>query len=143
MSVYTYDPSQVLVTVGGAMISGFTDGSFVKVARDEDAYSKVVGADGQVSRAKNANTSGSVTITLKQTSASNDVLSALAAADEVGNAGLVPILIKDLLGATLASSPDAWIKKLPDMDLAKEVSDREWALDCGELWIIVGGNTAS
>ena len=143
MAVYTYDPSQVVLSVGGATISGFTDSTFITVARDEDAYTKVVGADGQVSRAKNANKSGSVTITLKQSSASNDILSALAAADEAGNAGLVPILIKDILGTTYVSSTAAWIKKLPDMAMAKEVSDREWVLDCDALTIFVGGNTLS
>ena len=143
MAVYTYDPREVLVIVGAAEIGGYTDGSFVKVARDEDAYSKVVGADGQVSRARNANRTGSVTITLKQTSASNDALSILAAADEVGNAGVVPLVIKDLMGTTAVATAECWVKKLPDMDFAKEVSDREWVIDCGLLEIYVGGNTIS
>ena len=143
MPVYTYDPTEVVLTVGGVPLSGFTDGAFIKVSRDEDAYMKAVGADGQVSRAKNANKSGSITITLKQTSPANDVLSGYALADEVGNAGLVPVLIKDLLGTTLVSSSGAWVKKVSDTEMGKEISDREWVLDCESINMVVGGNSIS
>ena len=143
MPVFTYDPNEAVLSVGGVPLSGFTDGSFIKVSRDEDAYTKAVGADGQVSRAKSANRSGSITITLKQTSVSNDVLSGFAQADEVGNAGLVPVLIKDLLGTTLVSSAGTWIKKMADVDMGKELSDREWVLDCESINLVVGGNSTS
>ncbi len=140
MPVYTYDPSEVVLSVGGAELSGFTDGAFIKISRDEDAFTKTVGADGQVSRAKNANRSGSITITLKQTSPSNQILHGFAKLDEMGNAGLVPVLVKDLLGTTLASSAGAWIKKVSDVEMGKEISDREWILDCETIELEVGGN---
>ena len=85
MPVHTYDPANVIVSIGGTPMSGFADGTFVMVSRDEDIFSKVSGADGEVSRAKSNNRSGSLTLTLMQTSMSNDVLSAIAVLDEISN----------------------------------------------------------
>ena len=46
MSVRTYDPKQVIITVGGVPMSGFADGTFLTVDRDDDQWAKVTGADG-------------------------------------------------------------------------------------------------
>ena len=114
MSVYTYASDEVRIIVGGVPISGLADGTFVSVARDEQAFTKVTGADGTTSRAKSANRSGSITLTLSQTSPSNDVLSALAVADEETGAGVVPVLIKDGSGRSVHATDAAWVQKMPD-----------------------------
>src|SRR3990167_4682577 len=111
MSLKTYDPKSVMVLVGGVPMSGFSEGTFVTVARDEDSFSKVTGADGETSRAKRNNRSGSMTLVQHQTSPSNDVLSALALADELANAGVVPVMVKDASGRSLLFSALGWIKK--------------------------------
>ncbi len=138
--VKTYDPKLVLVTIGGNPIQGYADGAFVSIVADEDAFTKVTGADGQTSRAKSNNTSARITITLKQTSPSNDVLNSIARADEIANAGVVPIQIKDLGGSTLFGAPDAWVAKKPDSEFSKEVGDRVWMIDTGSGNYEVGGN---
>lgn len=43
MSVRTYDPKQVIITVGGIPMSGFADGTFLTVDRDDDQWAKVTG----------------------------------------------------------------------------------------------------
>lgn len=140
MAVRTYDPKKVLVIIGGVPMSGFSDGDFIKAVRDEDAFMKKVGVDGETSRAKNNNRSGSLTLTLMQTSLSNDVLSGFAAADELASAGVVPVLIKDLSGTTTFFSSDAWIKKMPEGGFGKEVGTREWVLDTTAIDAFIGGN---
>lgn len=139
MSTKLYDPSQVVVTWGVYLLSGFAEGTFIKATRDEDAFFKKVGADGEVGRARNKNKAGSVAFTLLQTSASNDSLSTEAAADEILGTGSHSLMIKDLLGTTLLIAPNAWVKKRADAELAKEISDREWVLDCDQLNGTVGG----
>jgi hypothetical protein len=136
----TYDPSQVTVTFLGANIHGFIDGSFVKAERDEDAFFKQVGADGEWARAKNKNKGGKVTFILQQTSVSNDTMATAAKLDELGNGGHGALIIKDLNGTTLLNSKEAWVQKMAPLDLAKELGQREWVLDTGELDIFVGGN---
>ena len=56
-------------------MSGFADGTFLTVDRDDDQWAKVTGADGTSTRIKSNNRSGNMTLTLKQSSPSNDVLS--------------------------------------------------------------------
>ena len=141
MALHTYDPKEVLVIIGGAPIGGFADGTAIKVNRASDAYSKVVGADGIVSRARSNDTSGEVSITLAQTSPSNDILSAIAAVDEASNAGVIPILIQDTLGRSTFVSAFGWIRKQADAEFAKEITNREWVLDAADITMFVGGNT--
>ncbi len=140
MSVKTYIPKKILVIVGGVPISGFAEDSMVKTVRDEDTFAKKVGVDGEVSRSQNHNRSGTVTITLMQTSPSNDVLSGFAALDELTGAGVVPVLIKDLSGTSTFFSSSCWVKKPPEGAYGKEVGNREWVLDTVDIDIFNGGN---
>lgn len=140
MAVRTYDPKQVAINIGGAPMQGFADGTFLNVERENDAFQKVVGADGVVSRAKSNDRSGLATLTLVQTSPSNDLLSALAVADELQNAGVVPITVKDLEGRTTYFAGTGWIRKMADSEFSNEITNREWAIDLAEVDVFIGGN---
>ncbi len=143
MAVRTFDPANVIISIGGVPMSGYADGTFVMVARDEDAFTKVSGADGEVSRAKSNNRSGTLTLTLMQTSMSNDILSAIALLDETSNAGIVPVLVKEIGTLTILMSGEGWIKKFPDASYSKDVENREWILDLASLNMFEGGNPFS
>ena len=138
--MYTYDPKDASLIVGGFAMSGFADGTFISVERTSDAFSKVTGADGITSRAKSNDKSGTITITLAQTSPSNDILSGFAILDESKNAGVVPASLLDFAGKTVAASAFAWVKKSPKADYSKEVGNREWVLDCADLDLFIGGS---
>ena len=140
MPLSTYVPEDILVIVGGAIIDGYADGTFINVERDEDTFSKKTGANGRTTRTKSSNKSGSITLTLQQTSPSNDVLSAFHAIDEQTANGVIPVLIKDKRGTSLYSSPAAWVKKPAAASFAKESENREWTLDCADLEGFTGGN---
>lgn len=139
MAVRQYDPKLVTVTVGGAIITGFSDGTFINVVRNEQTWNLKVGVDGEGTRARNNNTSGKFEIELMQSSPSNDVLSALIAADENAAAGAVPILVRDTHGTTVASCLTAWVQKYPDVGYAKETGVRKWIFETDALNIFVGG----
>lgn len=138
--VKTYDPKSVVLTVGGFPISGYADGEFISFEYDEDAYSKVTGADGISSRAKSNNNDGAITITLQQTSPSNDVLTNIAVADKLSNTGVVPVIMKDTLGTTTIFAANGWVRKIPVVSYSKEVSNREWVLDLSSVEVFLGGN---
>ncbi len=140
MSVRTYDPKKVLIIVGGVPMGGFADGEFVTVERTSDAFTKVTGADGITSRAKSNDRSGSMVLTLAQTSPSNQILSGFALADEVANTGVVPVLIKDASGSSVFVSGFGWVKKQPASAFAKEIGNRAWTLDLADLDVFTGGN---
>jgi hypothetical protein len=139
--LYTYDFKKVICIVGVAPIQGFADGTGIEVELDEDLFQKYTGADGDVSRSRRHGMGANAKFTLAQTSPSNDILSAIMLLDITANAGVVPLLIKDVLGTTKILSGYAWVKKPPAASYGKEVGVREWILDIATIEYFVGGNT--
>ena len=140
--VSTYDPTKLTVIVGGVIVSGFIDGDFISAKRDEDLYNKRVGADGHVARARNANKSGTIEITLLQSSPAVNEIAALVALDNFFFDGdiLIPIsILSPGTNAELVVSTQSWLKTPPEMVFAKEVSDRKFIFDCADLKLSLGG----
>lgn len=135
----TYDPSQISVIVGGAVISGFAEGTFINVARNEDAFAYVASSTGGGTRTKNANKSGRVTLTLQKSSESNEVLDNYADLDEKSNEGIFSVLVRDNNGKDLHKGESAWIVKKPDSEESKELPNREWVIEVSELEMNVKG----
>lgn len=135
----TYDPAKVLFSFGGQLITGYAPDTFLRVERNEDGFSLVVGPGGEGARAKNNNKSGTITLTLMATSQANDLLSAIAAADDLAGTGAAPAFLKELNGTTLASAQNAWVKKLPTIERGAEVSTVEWVIECEALEMYLGG----
>lgn len=136
----TFDSKQVTVYYNGLLLEGYAPGDFLTVERDEDMFTKSVGASGASARAKTNNAGGMITLRLLQTSESNDELSALALLDEQSNLGSGALMIKDNSGTMLVVCDDAWIKKLPTVTLGTEISVKEWVFDCGNLQYNAGSN---
>lgn len=140
IAVRTYDPKQVKTIFGATPMSGFPEGTFVKISRNGPAFEKSKGADGSVDRVnKNAN-DFTVTLTLKQTSPVNAILSGLLVADILTNSGILPLTIKDLSGTTLFHAPEAWISKDPEAEFSDGLSNREWTFETGPGAFLCGGN---
>lgn len=139
----TFDPKKFIITFGAVAIVGFADGPFITVTPAADRFSKTVGADGEVGRNKSNNNTHEVTITLLQTSVSNDYLSTILRADKLANAGKLPLQIVDTGGTTIMSWKEAWIRTPADVEGAKEITDRAWVFDTGQISVEnIGGNLA-
>jgi hypothetical protein len=137
--VRTYDPKQVAVLIDSIPIGGFADGTSIKVSRSNDMFSKSSGMDGILSRVKSNDVSGEITLTLAQTSPSNDVLTDFA--NRSADNDVVPILIKDLFGTSEYISGFVWVKKHADVEFSKDISNREWTLEAADLSMLTGGTT--
>ena len=138
--VRTFDPKLVIATFGPVEIKGYAEGTFINIEPSGDAFEKARGADGGVDRVNKNMFDGQITFTLKQTSLTNDQLTALHKADQLTNTGKLPLLIKDLNGTTVAAAAQAWIRRLPAAGMADSMSTREWIIDTGLIEIFVGGN---
>lgn len=143
MALKTYDPKKVVCVVGGAIISGYADGSFISCERNMDTYSRVVGADGETTRVRSNDKSGKITITLQASSDSNTIMSGFAIADEVSNRGVIPVLIQDTLGTTLVTATRAWVTKMANIEQSKEMTTRAWILETDEIVMFAGGNVSN
>lgn len=139
MSLRTYDPKQVIFTWNGIVITGFAPGTFITAARTTDLWELIVGADGEATRVKSNDRSGSVTATLQQGSQANDLLMAQLIADEIGNTGVGAILIKDFTGNSFVAGAQAFIKRVPDFARATaDESNIEWLFAIATLEIFNG-----
>jgi hypothetical protein len=139
----TYDPNLYDVIFAGVRLNeGTADGQFVQVEFNAPAFTKKVGADGTVTRARSADRSGSLTVTLMQTSAINDVLSGIHLADRSApnGQGVGSLLIQDRAGTTVLRASKAWIADDPSVTLEMEATTREWVIDFADGYMFHGGN---
>lgn len=142
MGLKSFDFKQVTVIVGGRIISGYADGDdAVVVERDEVAWQKKSGADGEVTRSKTNDRSGRLRIKLMASSESNDILSGFAQTGEnAPGSDLIPWMVKDGSGRAIYSAEQAWIEKRPTRSFGQQVGSMEWVLPTDNLFAFDGGN---
>lgn len=138
----TYDPKKYDVILAGVRINeGLADGTWLTVTPEVQGFSKKVGADGKATRTRMSNRSGTVTLTLMQTSLINDILSGLYNADlqATNGEGTATLKIQDRAGNTSFLARSAWVANDPDISLDVEASTREWSIDYEEALPTHGG----
>ena len=136
-----YDPKQVVVSWDGVTLNeGIADGTFVSVTRTERVFALSVGGDGGTTRVRQNNQSGTVTVTLRAGSATNELLSVKVQDEETGTSHVGPLLVKDFSGNTLHESEQAFLEGFPDDAMATEEGTREWVLLCPVLRMFPAGN---
>lgn len=135
MTSRTYSSKAVTQSFAGVLLSGMGDATFLTVAKNEDGMELKVGADGESSVAINANESGIATITVMNTSPTNDYLSLCANARTRG-----VYQAKDLSGRMLVNAADAWVKKMGDVTKSKSVETTTWIIESGDMNMQNNGN---
>lgn len=120
--------------------SGFMADSRVNVALGEDAISLAKGSDGEWCFEFSNDYSGIISLTLMQSSATNDFLSTQHNLQRLQGGGLLEVLVKDNNGRSIHYAPYARIQKMPDADYGPEINAREWPLLCPEIESFEGGN---
>lgn len=135
----TYDPSKVSVTIDNQTVILKGESTFVKAAYDEDQYGKKIGADGKGTRFRNPNKGGTIEVTLLFSSPTNDDLMEIAQRPDGGD--VVTVQVKDQTGTAVSHAAEAWVKKIPDMERAKELGEVTWIYDTIELDITQGSTT--
>lgn len=107
---------------------------------DAEGYSDEVGCDGHVVRMKSADERATITFTIKASSPTNKVLSALYQSDRKvsGALGVGPLLIRDTQGTTVFAGTNAWIAGWPKTTLGKRAGDREWKIRVAKLESFLG-----
>lgn len=137
--VKTYAPEDISLIVGVKQIRGFDLESMIKI-EIPDSFTKVVSADGDVTRIHSSDKTSKITINLLQSSDANDYFSGLVLADQATKSGIVPVLIKDALGNSLYVAESAWLTKMVDGEFNRSISSRPWVIETGKLAAFTGGN---
>lgn len=143
MATKFYDADQVVIYFGGKRIQGFADGEFITVEQVSAGFDDVVGTDGEVARSKSNDRRVKVVVKLLQTSASNDDLTTIHAADldAPNGEGVGTFLMQDLQGTTIVHGDSSWITKFPDASNDRTSKSREWEFRIARADRIVGGNS--
>jgi hypothetical protein len=126
--MYSFDPAKIAVIIGGVEIQGFSDGTFVRIDAGGVDWETVMGADGDVVRVKKQNRLHTLTLTLLQTSPSNDVLSAWRVLDKATLEGAVAAVVRDLNGSTVISADYAYITEVPTGAFGDGIEKRVWGI---------------
>ncbi len=136
----TYDPKMVVITFGGVPITGFAEDSFVECTPSEEGFSRKVGADGEVVRSKSNNRCYDVTVTLLQTSLSNNSLAAAQLSDELTGLGMLPLSITEISSGSEHFFPQAWVER-PSWSRGKEAGEQQWTFHTGQAAVAVANGT--
>lgn len=144
--VKTYDPKKMTVIFGNIIISGYDEGTFINVETEGDGIKAIIGCDQEIVRSIDpSSVLKTVTVTLLQSSSSNDKLSQIVDKDNQSGDGIMPLVIKDLTGTSYMISDQAWITKKPNLQRGKEAGDGkcEWVFQAvvPDEAFLVGGHS--
>jgi len=136
--VYTYSPQEVQLTFGGYTITGWQN---LTITRSVDAFKPVRGIRGKHTRVRSIDTSCTITVTILQTSMSNDVLCRIHDLDIEYGSGRIELLLKDMGGTGVFSSAEAYVLGYPEVVYSGEFEYRQWRLFCQNTGnYTIGGN---
>lgn len=144
----TFAPNDVTVIITqrssgiAHIVSGYSEDSIVNIERSAETFTMYTGADNTSTRIYNANKSATVTLSLQQTSASNDILSLLYANDSASrnSSGLFSLQISDSSGRSRYFSDDAYVGVVPNSQFGNSMQVRDWVLHAHNLDTYIGGN---
>jgi len=144
----TFSPADVTIVIthpatGESMVlGGFSEDSIVNIERNADTYVMYTGADNTSTRVYNASKSATLTVSLQQTSPSNDFLTALYNYDDArrSSEGLFTIHVKDNSGRSDYFSDDAYVGVVPGSNFSNSMQTRDWVIHAHNLQPLIGGN---
>lgn len=138
MDVFTYRPGEVVFTLCGFIVEGW---SSIAIAKNAPVFKQIRGIRGKNTRVKMKDSSGTVRLTLTQTAIANDVLSEILSLDQSTGSERLEIVIKDTAGTSLFSSTTAYIENYPETTYSASQTERVWTILCDTMNShFVGGN---
>lgn len=141
-TVKDYDLDKVTLSICGIPITGgYGEGGSVSIKYNTEIFENVVGRSGDVTRCRTNDKTGTVEVTLLQTSPDNAKLAGLAALDEAApnGAGVGAFQCTDLVNGDLYSASKAWVQQFPDVSFDRKATDRTWKIFCADLVAMPGG----
>lgn len=141
MSINVYSPKEVVLSWGGAPITGLADDTFIEATFNADSTEEVIGAQGDVALTKIANGTGTVTITLLQNATTNVALANVYLKDQLeGKISRANLTITDPSGSLLMECQDAHLKTFAPVTLGASQNAKAWTFFVSKM-IPVGTNS--
>ena len=145
----SYSPEDLIVLIQHPefthQVTGFVEsGTFLTFERSVDRATLVSSVDGNhAARVLRRNKAGTITLSLMQTSESNDVLTRIGILDEDAHSNkyLFSLLIKDTSGRTVMSASQAFLGNDPAVGFSDGVETYDWTITVARLDKHIGGNS--
>lgn len=142
----SYVPSALTIVINHPatntthVLGGYSSDSAVSIEFPDETWTETVGIDGDTTRTHRLDETYRATISLDQTSKSNDVLSAIARYDKqdvTGLGGIFTCTITDKSGRSYVYSSQCFLKKPTTQGFTNATTTREWmiVLAWSESWI--------
>ncbi len=128
MTVTTYNPKKITLSLGNHIASGFADDSFITIEPAGDGNSYVVGADGEVVVSVDPSSVYTVKVALLQRSKTNKYLNTMYEKMKSGGNGLFNVNLKDLIGKDKFTGSKAFVTKPASKGFGKAATNREWEI---------------
>ena len=124
--VMAYDPSQVILSLGGWEPWGFAADTKIVISKTNDIINPYSGTDGDVSLALSRNRLGTLTMSLQRTSPANEVLSAYAQTMYSTRQVAFPVYLEDPRGYYITTI--GWIQSQPDDTIGETIQENQWVI---------------
>ena len=141
MSLVNYSPIDVVISVAGLhTVTGLAEGNFVRIIKNSKPFETQRAMDGTRQRLFHFEEGYKVEITLAQSSASNNVFSAIHNVDLLTRKMMFPLMIRDTRGQTSFFAASAWIDQVPEVSFSSQLETRTWVFGASDAALVVGGN---
>jgi len=144
--VKTYSPEYTNVVIStediNHIITDYAEGGFISIEPVTERFTPVYGSKGEAYRAHNPVKAFNLTLTLSQTSHSNDLLSMLLDLDRESLDGTFTLTFKDSSGTTIFTENSAYIGSEPSQSFSGggSIESREWTIHLPSPSYRIGGN---
>lgn len=139
----TYDPNKYDIVFAGINLNeGVADGTVLTIAPVGPGFTSKAGVDGRVTRTRKHDRRYTAKISLMQTSAVNDRLSALYQADRnaENGRGVGAFFVQDRAGTTRFTGAKAYLAQDPEIVIDPEATAREWLIEISVGQVTHGSN---
>lgn len=124
MAMKRYNPKAVQLIVGGRVITGYAEGTFLNATKLEDNLVEHIGSQGEVAFSVNGNNAGEVTCTLMSMSPSIRYLNELANSTQIVDCYIVD---SNENGGRYGGS-EAVVRKSADREWSNEITTVEFTI---------------
>lgn len=139
-AVLTYSPSDVTIILADYQLTGIMS---VELQWTGTPFTFRRGIRGVHTRTYNNDISASLRLEVSQTSITNDVLFQILEQDRLNKSARLDITVKDVGGATMFQSDQAYIPRYPSIKFSQGFENRVWTIDLLTLTegFTLGGNS--
>lgn len=126
-SVLSYSPKDVILIIAGYQVTGWEK---ISISRTRKSFTTIPGIRGKNTRTVSRDTSATLSVSILQTSQSNEVLNYIHELDIDESTGRLPVTLKDMSGKSVFSSDQAYITGYPFVAYSGQFEYRAWEIFC-------------